>query len=99
MKIDGQNGLSSSISINHSEPPSRQGAAVTSGEKGSSKTFDRIEISPQARQADKLKKALDDIPEVRLDKVALMKQQLNQGSYRIDPTHIAEKMMDSFRRN
>jgi len=63
------------------------------------KSFDRVEISPQARELESLKKDLAQYPEVRLDQVALAKQNLQYGSYRVDPTVVAQKMMDSFKRS
>jgi negative regulator of flagellin synthesis FlgM len=98
MKVDSQNGGLSSINLYHSEGTNNQGSAEKSVDKGAPRGVDRIDISPQARQVDKLKKEMATIPEVRLDKVALMKQQLVQGTYKVDATAVAEKMMNSLRR-
>lgn len=60
---------------------------------------DRVEISPQARELQRLKQDLAALPEVRLDQVALAKQQMQYGAYRVDPALLAQKMMESTRRS
>ena len=71
-----------------------QGAAPPSRVR----TLDRVEISPQARELQRLKKDVAALPEVRLDRVALAKQTMQYGSYRVDPSVLAQKMMESFDR-
>ena len=58
--------------------------------------FDRVELSPQVREMQKLKTDLAALPEVRLDRVALAKQNLQSGGYRVEPSVLAQKMMDAF---
>ena len=60
------------------------------------RSMDRVEISPKAREIGRLKQDLAAIPEVRLDRVALAKQNLQYGGYRVDPAVLAQSMMDSF---
>ena len=60
------------------------------------RSLDRVEISPKARELQKLKQDLAALPEVRLDRVALAKQNLQNGRYRVDPTALAQSMMDSY---
>jgi negative regulator of flagellin synthesis FlgM len=62
------------------------------------RSLDRVEISPKAREMERLKKDLAALPEVRLDQVALAKQNLQYGGYRVDPAVVAQKMMESFDR-
>ena len=72
-------------------PGAVQGPAQTSRVR----TLDRVEISPKARELERLKKDVAALPEVRLDRVALARQQLQYGSYRVDPQIIAQKMVQS----
>jgi len=58
-------------------------------------SFDRVEISPKARELQRLKTELAALPEVRLDRVALAKQSLQEGGYRVDPAVLAQKIMDA----
>jgi len=62
------------------------------------RSFDRVEISPRARELERLKQDMTAIPEVRMDRVALAKQQMQYGAYRVDPAVVAQKMMESFER-
>jgi len=71
-------------------------AAAQAPQPSRVRTLDRVEISPKAREIGRLKKELDQLPDVRLDQVALAKQNLQYGSYRVDPTVLAQKMMESF---
>jgi len=59
------------------------------------RTLDRVEISPKARELERLKKEMNQYPEVRLDQVALAKQNLQYGSYRVDATVLAQKIMET----
>ena len=74
-----------------------QAAAVQGGaQPGRVRSIDRVEISPKARELQRLKQDLAALPEVRLDRVALAKQNLQYGGYRVDPTLLAQSMMDSY---
>lgn len=59
------------------------------------RSLDRVEISPKARELQKLKQDLAALPDVRRDRVALAKQNLQSGG-RVDPAVVAQSMMDSF---
>ena len=74
------------------EPAAVQGAA----QPGRLRSPDRVEISPKARELQKLKQDLAALPEVRLDRVALAKQNLQYGGYRVDPKVVAQSMMESY---
>jgi negative regulator of flagellin synthesis FlgM len=60
-------------------------------------SFDRVELSPQVREMQKLKGEMESLPEVRLDRVALAKQQVQNGGYHVEPTLLAQKMMDAYK--
>jgi negative regulator of flagellin synthesis FlgM len=73
-------------------------AASAAAQPSRVRTLDRVEISPQARELVRLKKDVAALPEVRLDRVALAKQTMQYGSYRVDPAVLAQKMIESFDR-
>jgi negative regulator of flagellin synthesis FlgM len=54
---------------------------------------DSVELSPKAKEMQEAMKILDTLPDVREDKVAQIKQQIEEGSYEIDGKKIAEKMI------
>lgn len=54
---------------------------------------DKFEISQRAKDIAVAKKALSQQPEVRGEKVQMIKEQIDQGTYYIDPIKIAQKML------
>ena len=58
-------------------------------------SVDQVALSSRSRELARLKQELSELPDVRLDRVALAKQQLQQGAYRIDPKVLAQKMLES----
>ena len=74
-----------------------QGAATApaAGQVSKKGVVDLVTISSRSRELGKLMQDLSALPDVRLDKVALAKQQLQQGSYRVDPKLLAQKMLES----
>lgn len=60
------------------------------------RSFDRVEISPQSREVERLKRELAALPDVRLDRVALAKQNLQDGGYSVAPTVLAQKIMETY---
>ena len=57
------------------------------------RTEDRVALSPEAKQIQDVKKHLDSLPDVREDKVAEIKEQIEAGTYSIDGEKIAFKML------
>jgi negative regulator of flagellin synthesis FlgM len=69
-------------------------AAETEGEKGRANIGeDSVELSHSARDLQKAQKALSDLPEIREDKVAALKQQIENGTYDIRADKIAANML------
>lgn len=88
------------VDLNRSQPVRNETqpaqAVQNSRPAGRVLSFDRVEISPKAREMQKLKSDLDTLPDVRLDRVALAKQNLQNGGYRVEPSVLAQKMMDAY---
>lgn len=63
----------------HQAPPSPQG--------------DTVALSDEAKALQRTEKALTDVPDVREDKVAAIRKQLAQGTYRVDGQKIAFNML------
>lgn len=55
---------------------------------------DTLEISPEARQMQLYKRALDDMPAVREDLVASLKQKILEGSYKPESEIIADGIIE-----
>lgn len=59
---------------------------------------DRVELSVRKGEVDKLSKQADAITDTaRAEKIAELKKQVSEGTYKVDPRMVAEKMLDSFR--
>jgi negative regulator of flagellin synthesis FlgM len=55
---------------------------------------DSVELSPKAKVMQEAMKVLETLPDVREEKVAQIREQIEEGSYQIDGKKIAEKMIN-----
>ncbi len=55
--------------------------------------LDKFQISQRAKDISVASKALSQAPDLRNDKIQHIKEQLEQGTYTIDPILIAQKML------
>ncbi|OGU10258.1 MAG: flagellar biosynthesis anti-sigma factor FlgM [Geobacteraceae bacterium GWC2_58_44] len=60
------------------------------------RSFDRVELSRESRELERLKRELAALPDVRLDRVALAKQNLQDGVYRVTSAVSAQRMMEAY---
>jgi negative regulator of flagellin synthesis FlgM len=63
--------------------------------QGSSQTVkeDKVVSSPKAKDVQEATKLIKELPDIRKEKVAKLKEQVDQGTYRIDGKRIAFKML------
>ena len=54
---------------------------------------DKVVLSPKAREIQEAKKLLNSLPDVREEKVAHLKKQIENGTYQIKGEKIAVKML------
>ena len=54
---------------------------------------DVVELSPVAREISKLREMARSLPEERLEKVEQVRAMIENGTYKIEPEKIAEKMI------
>jgi negative regulator of flagellin synthesis FlgM len=55
---------------------------------------DKISLSGQSKEVSELKAAIDQLPDVRTDKVDALKKAIDTGSYNIDSKKIAQKILE-----
>ena len=55
---------------------------------------DRVELSPEARQIIQLAEQTRQLPEIREDRVAALRQQLADGTYNVDPQQVAASILE-----
>ncbi len=69
--------------------------AVTGQAAQAPATGDRVSVSAQAKLYTEAYTAASNAPEVRQDKVAALKTQVDNGTYQVDSRKIAEKLLQS----
>lgn len=100
MKIDSDQ-LLTTVNKFKNEPLEKNettGAAVAgAGDKWTRRGTDRVELSSTGSEIERLKKTMEVAPDFRSDRVAKLKEEIANGSYRADSKAVAEKMLQSWR--
>jgi negative regulator of flagellin synthesis FlgM len=55
---------------------------------------DKISLSGKAKEINELKRFINDLPEIRSDRVDALKKAIDSGDYNIDAKKIAEKILE-----
>lgn len=93
MKIDNEQ-LISVANRYRSEQLEKKGEASRSGSKKVSPGVDRVELSVNAGEVEQLKQTMQGISDVRTEKVAAIKKAIDDGTYSVQGTQVAEKMLN-----
>jgi negative regulator of flagellin synthesis FlgM len=64
------------------------------GEAARVASQEKVEVSPRAKEAASARAAAKSAPDVREDKVARLKQSVQDGSYHVDAEKVAGHMVD-----
>ncbi len=87
---DGQNirQITQGIKLPQSEtnPPASSASSPGTG-------FDKVELSPQSRDMNKIHEILASTPEVRTEKVAALKKAIADETYKVNTGDVADKMV------
>ena len=54
---------------------------------------DTVELSDMGKRVQEANKQLENIPDIREDKVAQLKEQVEKGTYEVDAEKVADKML------
>lgn len=73
--------------------PSSVGGKLAARKPGAPKS-DAVELSEQALRFHRANSAVQGAPDVREEKVALVRQRIESGTYEVDPALIARKMLE-----
>ncbi len=92
MEIDGNQGIGIDAYVNQVQDKNKVGTPDNKHEKTAVKT-DTVVISDAAKRVQEARRQLDDIPDVREDKVAQLRGQIQNGTYEINADKIAGKMI------
>jgi negative regulator of flagellin synthesis FlgM len=90
--------IASKISIDKSETISSAGS-IDKGAKVKATQSSRIEFSDNAKILTEAIGAVKKSPDVRLDKIAEIKDSLAKGSYKVDSVKIADRMLKAHLRD
>ncbi len=55
--------------------------------------YDRVDISADAKDIENAREFAKDLPDVRMDRIAEIKEQVAAGTYRVDSRDIAERVL------
>ena len=69
------------------------GKAKRSAAEDAGKAGDTVELSRNAERFAKVSKALQKLPDIRVEKVEELKKQIAAGEYRVKASDVAEKML------
>jgi len=84
----------SSVGGVHSEGISRARPAQQVGASAGVGSTDRLAFSRRAEEIKAARAALAEAPEVRAERVAELKAQVEAGTYRVDPDRVAERILN-----
>lgn len=91
MKINGHKPPESVDIVRLQKPGEKNKSARLSGKPDSA---DKVDLSVNAKELGDIMSAVNRLPEVRTEKVAGIRGQINSGKYDVDPVEIARKMID-----
>jgi negative regulator of flagellin synthesis FlgM len=59
-------------------------------------TEDKVDLSAQSKEMNKIHEVLNATPDVRTEKVEALKKQVESGQYEVNSNSLAEKMLKEF---
>jgi negative regulator of flagellin synthesis FlgM len=92
MEITPKDAVNIEAYVNQVQDKNKADAAPAQPDKQPAKT-DTVVLSDTAKKVQKAQKQLEALPDVREDKVAQLKEQIENGTYEMDEEKIADKMM------
>ena len=92
MEIEKNQAVHIDAYVNQVRDKNKTGSADGKSEKTPVKT-DTVVISEAAKRIQGIRKQLDAVPDIREDKVAYLKKQIQNGTYEIKADKIADKLV------
>jgi negative regulator of flagellin synthesis FlgM len=92
MEITPKDSVNIEAYVNQVQDKDKVDAAAEQKEQQQAKA-DTVALSSAAKDIQEAQKQLEAIPDVREDKVAQLKEQIENGTYEIDADKIADKML------
>ena len=76
---------------NPAKPPDKP--KVPQKGEGQSSSADKVELSAQSKEINRINDVLKETPEVRSEKIAAIKKQIEEGQYNVDAEAVADRMI------
>ena len=92
MEIEKSQGIQIDAYVNQVHDKNKVDPSDKQPEKGTAKT-DTVVISDAAKRIQEIRNQLDEIPDVREDKVAQLRNQIENGTYEINADKIADRII------
>jgi negative regulator of flagellin synthesis FlgM len=92
MEINGNQGIGIDAYVNQVQDKNKVGSPDNKPEKTAVKA-DTVVLSDAAKRVQQARRQLDDIPDVREEKVLQLRSQIQNGTYEINADKIAGKMI------
>jgi negative regulator of flagellin synthesis FlgM len=92
MEIDKNPGIQIDAYVNQVHDKQKTGAGSAKPDKAAAGT-DTVVISDAAKRLQEARRQLDDIPDIRQEKVAELKRQVESGTYQIRAEETAAKLI------
>jgi negative regulator of flagellin synthesis FlgM len=92
MEIDKNQGIQVDAYVNQVHDKNKAGPSADQADKAAPKT-DTVVISDAAKRIQEARAQLDQIPDVREDKVAELRDQIKTGTYHLDAEKTASKLL------
>ena len=93
MKIDNEQ-LISVVNRYKSDPLEKKEGTSRTDTKKQATTGDRVELSFNNSDIEQLKQTMQGISDVRAERVATLKKSIDDGTYSVSGSKVAEKMLD-----
>lgn len=88
-------GIIPQIKLEKVEAKKSAGGAVFKDDKVAARGADRVDLSAGSLDMQKAKSIIAQTPEIRMDKVQALQDQIARGEYTVDPHRLADTMMAS----
>jgi flagellar biosynthesis anti-sigma factor FlgM len=99
VRIDPNLGISQGQGTQRAEnaPNSASSASAKPTQVSNQDAGDQANLSPAAQQLSNLSQALNSVPEIRQDRVAILSAAVQSGTYAVQNQQIAQSMLRDFR--
>ena len=97
MKIDGSRPSEvQDLQIRTQKMGKQESASGASEQTNKTGQSDQVHLSGKAREMDQLKEIINQMPEIRSEKIEALKKSIAEGSYIVDASKIAKRMIEEF---